>query len=226
MTISFLRHEGWVGPSDLKDNLNIIGCGAVGSHVAVLACRMGFSKFTLWDDDVVADYNLANQAFLSSQIHMPKVEALREVLLAINPQVNVTIYNRRFTSGTDVLVGCVYMAVDSMAARSDIYDAILMNTDVTVCVEQRLGFNHGEVNVLDPLSLKTLEKWKKNLCDDAKVPEGPCNLRICTTLVQLTAAIGVQNLCLYYASIRHGKKWEYKPQTIVHLDTEISIIKL
>jgi hypothetical protein len=225
--ISFLRHEGWVGPADLKDPLNIIGCGAVGSHAAVLAARMGFTYFRLWDDDVVSDYNLGNQAFFGRHIDSPKVTALTEVLKDINPAIVTEEKQRRFTNSQDSTIdGAVYMAVDSMAARADIYDTFFMNPMITVVVEQRLGFDHGEVNVLDPLNINQLEAWKGNLVDDASVPEGPCNLRICPDLVQSTVALGMHNVAAYYASIRHGTKWEYTPRTIFRLAEDLTILKL
>ena len=226
-TISFLRHEGWVGPADLKDPINIIGCGAVGSHAAVLAARMGFSHFRLWDDDVVSDYNLGNQAFFGRHIDLPKVDALEDVLTSINPAIKVEKHQRRFTSVEDGKIdGAVYMAVDSHAARADIYDAIYMNPSITVVVEQRLGFDHGEVAVLDPLDINRLETWRKTLVDDASIPEGPCNLRICPDLVQITSGLGVHNIAGFYASKRHGTKWEYTPRTIFRLAEELTIFKI
>ena len=61
--VSFLRHAGWVGPEDLTTPLVIIGCGAVGSHVALCAAKMGFSNFILFDADVVEAHNLPNQTY-------------------------------------------------------------------------------------------------------------------------------------------------------------------
>jgi hypothetical protein len=225
--ISFLRHEGWVGPADLKDPINIIGCGAVGSHAAVLAARMGFTHFRLWDEDVVSDYNVGNQAFFSRHIDMPKVEALAWVLNEINPGIKIEKYQRRFTSETDGTIdGAMYLAVDSMAARADIYKVFYLNALITVVVEQRLGFDHGEVNIIDPLDINALELWHSSLVDDADVPEGPCNLRICPDLVQATVALGIHNVAAYYASIRFSSKWDFVPRTIFRLSEDLTILKL
>lgn len=74
--VSFLRHAGWVGPEDLNDTLTIIGCGAVGSNLALIAAKMGFHEFDLWDADIVEPHNLANQAYDVEHIGMKKVAAL------------------------------------------------------------------------------------------------------------------------------------------------------
>jgi len=96
--VSFLRHSGWVGPEDFTEPLNIIGTGAVGSHVAVLAARMGFHKFRLWDHDLVEPHNLANQVFDHNHIGMPKVEAVKDVLTRFNPAIMVETHQKFFES--------------------------------------------------------------------------------------------------------------------------------
>ena len=43
MSVSFMRHSGFVGPDDCNHlTLNIIGVGATGSMIAMIAARMGW----------------------------------------------------------------------------------------------------------------------------------------------------------------------------------------
>ena len=64
-SVSFLRHAGWVGPEDLTDTINIIGCGATGSHIALAAAKAGFHSFQLWDADIVENHNADNPRIVS-----------------------------------------------------------------------------------------------------------------------------------------------------------------
>ncbi len=210
MSVSFLRHSQWVDPSDFKHRITLIGCGAVGSHVAVAAARMGAHEFSIWDMDKVEDHNLPNQAFNHNHIGMQKVDALADVLHAFNPKIDVITHNERFESSQhkSCLTGPVIMAVDSMSARADITDAISFNLDVPRVYEARLGFDYGEVHCIDPHNLDSLDMWRKQLRKDDEVDEGPCNLRICTTLVGVVSSTLVHMLVVPYASQRRGAAFE------------------
>ncbi len=67
----------------------IAGCG-IGSQVAESAARLGFQKFVLIDGDTVDASNLNRQSFFRHQIDQPKVLALKENILRINPESQVT----------------------------------------------------------------------------------------------------------------------------------------
>lgn len=225
--ISFLRHDGWVGPSDLNQTLNIIGCGAVGSHAAVLAVRMGFHNIRLWDDDTVESHNIANQAFLSSQIGELKTTALADLLKQINPDVRVETINRFFSSEQDSgITGPIIIAVDSMRARYDIYKVFKMNPMIPIVTEIRLGFDGGEIHIIDPLNSDKCQAWYDTLRDDSEIPDGPCNLRICTTLVQLTVSNAVHAVCNYFASERHSYKHEFTPRTVILFKQKLKLLQL
>ena len=94
MTVSFLRHASFFSPFLNPPQLVILGCGATGSNIAMLAARMGFVEFQLWDADVVESHNLPNQVFDNCQIGTSKVLALEQKLKAFNPEIKVTVFNR------------------------------------------------------------------------------------------------------------------------------------
>ena len=68
--------------------LLIAGCG-IGSSTAVCAARMGFENFVLVDGDVVDAHNLNRQFYDFADIGKPKVAALKDKILRINPQAKV-----------------------------------------------------------------------------------------------------------------------------------------
>jgi len=72
-SVSFLRAAGWIGPEELQDTITIIVCGAVGSNTALLAAKMGFHNFNIWDADIV-DWTVES---LLSDLHYKKSNAIK-----------------------------------------------------------------------------------------------------------------------------------------------------
>ena len=215
---SFLRAAGFVGPSDITEKLTIVGCGAVGSHVALTAARMGFSEFELWDDDNVEPHNLPNQTYMPKHIGTAKVVALGEVLKEFNPAIRITQKNMRLTTETaDDLSGMVLIATDSMSSRQEISKLIAMNFMVSSVVELRLGFDYGEVHIIDNLNPEEVTNWQATFKNDDEVEEGPCNLKICTTLVLITSAFAVHQMCEKFAAQRRVEEWKYQTRTVFAL---------
>ena len=72
-----------------KDNsrIHIVGCGSVGSTIAENLARCGITKMTLWDFDTVESKNVHNQMFRQSDVGKLKVEALKDILMDINPDI-------------------------------------------------------------------------------------------------------------------------------------------
>lgn len=214
---SFLRHSGWIHPDMITHPINIIGCGAVGSNVAMMAARMGFKKFRLWDHDKVEDYNLANQQFFSEHIGRPKVEALKEVILSFNPDAEVETFERYFSSSADAerVKGYLIIATDSMKSRKDIFSTFKYNIEIPLVIEARLSFSHGEIHILDPLNATTNKLWTETLVNDDLIQEGPCNQRLCSTLVSSVGAYMVQYLSSFIVSKTNNCSFKYPYGTIM-----------
>ena len=216
--VSFLRHAGCVSPEDLTVPVVVIGCGAVGSHVALMAAKMGFTNFVLYDKDVVEEHNLPNQTYEVSHVGMNKVEALTEVLQRFNPEVSVESHIEFLTeANASALRGFVVISTDNMESRKLIIKAATLNISVDGIFEARLGFDYGEVNVADPLSVEDCDNFTNGLKDDKDIPEGPCNLRICTTLVGLVSSYLVHQMCALAAAKKESQPWTYKRKSVFNL---------
>lgn len=225
--VSFLRHAGWFGPEDCTSPLNIIGVGATGSHIALFAAKMGFHKFHIWDADIVEDHNLPNQVYDVKHIGMRKVDALADVLTRFNPAIEVITHDKFFTrEDKDALDGPLVLTVDTMSARKEIYECFFMNWKVNKVFETRLGFDYGELNVIDNMDpIKCLD-WHNTLVLDSEVPDGPCNLRICTTLVGMVSAYTVHMLCNLFACERHNQEWSYNKRSMFNLQPTLQYFSL
>lgn len=70
-------------------HVSVLGCGALGSHVAYLLAKAGARKLTLVDKGVVTPGLLVRQFYSDAEVTHPKASALRENLLRINPAIEV-----------------------------------------------------------------------------------------------------------------------------------------
>ncbi|MEW6623016.1 MAG: sulfur carrier protein ThiS adenylyltransferase ThiF [Bacillota bacterium] len=87
------RHTPGVHEKMKKAAVGIAGLGGLGSNVAISLTRMGIGKLLLVDFDVVEPSNLNRQQYFVKHIGMPKTEALKDLLLQINPFVTVETKN-------------------------------------------------------------------------------------------------------------------------------------
>ena len=89
------RHTPGVHQKIKNSVVGIAGLGGLGSSIAVALARVGVGKLILVDFDIVEPSNLNRQQYFVDQIGMPKVEALRKNIAAINPCVRVKTYKEK-----------------------------------------------------------------------------------------------------------------------------------
>ena len=74
----------------LPRRVAVFGAGSLGSTIAELLARNGVGALHLVDDDIVEPENLSRSAYTSLDLGRPKVEALTDRVLSINPLARVT----------------------------------------------------------------------------------------------------------------------------------------
>ena len=104
----------------------VFGTGGVGSWCVEGLVRSGISRITIVDSDCVAPSNINRQLMATTKtVGRPKVEVLRERLLDINPDAEVTaivgIYNKENAADYhledyDIIVD----AIDSLQPKADL----------------------------------------------------------------------------------------------------------
>ncbi|NMB34588.1 MAG: sulfur carrier protein ThiS adenylyltransferase ThiF [Clostridium sp.] len=77
--------------------IGIAGAGGLGSNCSLNFVRCGFKKIKIVDMDFVEPSNLNRQFYFYNQIGMPKVLALKENLIRINPDVQVEAILQKIT---------------------------------------------------------------------------------------------------------------------------------
>ena len=179
--------------------VHIIGCGSVGSTVAENLVRMGVTKLTLWDFDTVEAHNIVNQMFRQKDIGRLKVEALRELLIEINPEVADSIILKPNGWSGKTLSGYIFLCVDNIELRRKIVEQHMDSTYVKAVYDFRTRLEDAQHYAADWSS----EKMKEDLLNSMQfsheeaaeeTPVSACNvtLGVCPT-VRVICALGVAN---------------------------------
>ena len=109
---------GLEGQRKLKAaSILVIGTGGLGSPVALYLAAAGVGRIGLVDYDIVDYSNLQRQVIHgTSTLDVLKVESARKRMLDLNPDIQVDIYNKPFTS-------------ENAEAIAEPYDIIIDGTD-------------------------------------------------------------------------------------------------
>jgi molybdopterin/thiamine biosynthesis adenylyltransferase len=75
--------------------ITVIGCGGIGSWVAIDAAMSGVDTIFLFDPDIMEEHNRNRLPFCQGSLNRPKVEVVRDYILAIRPQCNVIAIQER-----------------------------------------------------------------------------------------------------------------------------------
>ncbi len=112
-----------------KSSVGIAGAGGLGSNAAVSLARAGVGRLVIADFDTVEPSNLNRQQYFVDQVGWPKVEALRENLLKINPYSVYEIHNVRITrknaASVFATVDVVVEAFDRASAKEMLIEVCL-----------------------------------------------------------------------------------------------------
>jgi hypothetical protein len=120
------RQETIQDELSIPDNVIIVGCGGVGTWVAIALAMGGTQRFILIDHDNIEEHNLNRLPYPQSSIGRNKAEALKEYIINIRPGAYVVAIDQRvedviglldFTNQT------VYCCTDTMASRLAAWNA-------------------------------------------------------------------------------------------------------
>lgn len=168
----FLRSEMILGENstDNLKNKNVIlfGLGGVGSYTAEALARAGIGKLTIVDSDVVSVTNINRQlCALHSTVGRPKVEVVRERILDINPECEVTALQKFYlpeNSEEFRLEQFDYIAdaIDTVSAKIDL---AVKSQELSIPMISCMGTG----NKLDPSRFAVSDIFKTSGCPLCRV---------------------------------------------------------
>ena len=214
------KSADFFNPTEITDNIHIIGCGAVGSTLAEMLARMGCTNLVLYDFDIVTPHNIANQMFLDKHIGMTKIDALTEILTDINPEIKITTYPEGWKTRHE-LDGYVFLAVDNIELRRTIVETHLGNGKIIAMFDFRMGLDSGEhfaANWDSTADKKALLNGMQFTTEEAaeNTPRNACGttLNIIST-VRTLVSYGITNFIKFYKS----NKQDYKKIILINVIT-------
>ena len=135
------KHMEFINPATYDKKIHIIGVGAIGSRVAEILVRLGFSDLHIYDFDTVETANVTNQIYNANHVGMLKTNAIFSILSQINPHVKVTLHSK-YTN--QQLSGVVFLCVDSIEIRKQIVENALTNIAIDVMFDLRMRLTDGQ----------------------------------------------------------------------------------
>ncbi|MBP5338242.1 MAG: tRNA threonylcarbamoyladenosine dehydratase [Prevotella sp.] len=137
----------------------VFGVGGVGSWCAEALVRTGVSHLTVVDSDCVDPTNVNRQLMATAKtLGQPKVEALCQRLLDINPEAHVTPLQATFCEETapQFQLDSYDYVIDAIDSLKDKAQLILTATQT----QAKLYSSMGAAKKTDPSRIRTTEFWK------------------------------------------------------------------
>ena len=167
------RTELLIGSDNLEklknSNIIVFGLGGVGGAAVESLVRAGIGNLSIVDFDTVDKTNLNRQIITTqSTIGRAKVEVAKERILAINPEINLTVYHEKFLKENvdlffkDKKYDYIVDAIDLVTAKLDLIEfATKSKIPIISCM--------GTGNKLDPSRFQVADIKKTSVCPLAKV---------------------------------------------------------
>jgi len=124
--------------------VGIAGAGGLGSNLAMMLVRTGFTNIRIADFDIVDISNLNRQFYFSKDIGKKKVDCIKENLRAINPDVTIETFGEKLTAENikDVFTDCqiVAEAFDKAESKRMLLEAFSGTSKYVVSVSGIAGY--------------------------------------------------------------------------------------
>ncbi len=164
---AFIRTERLVGAEAMdrisKARVLLFGVGGVGSWCAEGLVRSGVEHLTIVDSDEVSESNINRQ--LMATVHTighPKVEALKEHLLRINPEADIIALQQTYSDENyaDFRMDeydCIIDAIDSLKDKA----SLILRATAT---KAKFYSSMGAALKTDPRQVRVAEFWEVRGC--------------------------------------------------------------
>lgn len=169
--------------------VTIIGAGATGSWLALCLAKLGISDITVYDYDIVEEHNVPNQAFGLHDIGKLKTESIKDAIRR-NTGASIKTQSEKFVGQR--ISGIVFLMVDSMAGRKEIWEnSLRLKPSVQLVIEPRMGLDMGRIYNVIPTSLAQIKAYEDTYYSDDEAEVSACG----TSMTVVTTAMSIAAYC-------------------------------
>lgn len=210
------------------------GAGGIGSWTALLLSRSGYQIISV-DFDEVEIHNLGGQVFSNTHIGKAKVEALKEIILALSDETITALPDK--INANSMTNKIVIAAFDNIAARKDMFNAwkktYAGNPDA-LYVDGRLTAEQMFIYCIQGKDKNAIEGYTDIMAelDDSKIPDEPCSFKQTSHSAAMIAAHITGFVTNFITNVKEGEDdrsvpflWEYNiplnmaTETLIPYDT-------
>lgn len=160
--VDIRNHAGYFNPVGIG-RIDVVGVGATGSWLVMALAKLGLANIHVWDADVVEAKNVSNQLYGNQHVGMPKVEALKQIIKDF-AGLDITTHNQFCTSKDGQSFGyALFLLVDTMSARADIWEGAMFNLSLRHIIETRLASDAGKIYTIDRRDEDAVAYWVASL---------------------------------------------------------------
>jgi len=169
-----------------KTRATVVGVGAGGRQVALQLAAIGVPNITIIDFDTVEVENLAAQGFYEADLGRPKVDAVKDVCMAINSTTEVTAIYRKF-SPLYFVGGILFCCVDKISTRKTVFNATQKYADLFI--DGRMSAEYMRIfTVYDEASR---EHYLTTLFPQSEAYNGSCTAKTTIYCANISAGIRI-----------------------------------
>lgn len=185
-----MRQADIIPVTKLGFETHVIGCGAIGSFTALALAKMGVTNISVYDMDKVDVVNMNCQFYRFSDIGKDKAIALADLIedftgVEVKPHVM-----KVDKAHAPRLKGTVILAVDSIEARKEIFEAIAaLGAGVHWVIDTRMGAEYYEQHCLNPYDKVEAAKYRTTFHSEENQAQAPCTAK--STVYTATLAAGM-----------------------------------
>lgn len=119
-------HSGLVNETITLKSVSVFGIGHLGSNIVNILAKIGVPEFNLYDFDELENRNVSGGPFLSSQVGMKKVTAMKNIIETRNLEPKlIHTFDKEIKARSKITATDYYiLATDSIEARIGIFNAI------------------------------------------------------------------------------------------------------
>lgn len=168
----FSRTELLIGVEALaklsRCKVAVFGIGGVGTFAVEGLARAGVGKFVLVDDDCICLTNINRQIHATSKtVGRPKVDVMKERILEINPEAEVTVLQKFYLpENAETLLDDDYdYIVDAIDTVTGKIDLVVRAAGKQIPIISSMGAG----NKLDPTRFEVDDIYHTSVCPLAKI---------------------------------------------------------